>query len=165
LVSADRDVEYSEFVLARQRQLRRMAFLVCGDWHLAEDVLQTALIKLYAAWPRLHHDGREEAYVRQIIVRTNIDEHRRPRRREVLGLPPEIGHAPAGTPYQERSELFTALQDLPPMLRKTVVLRHWLGLSVEETATELGIATGTVKAYSSRAIEKLEAALAPRTGQ
>jgi len=97
-VSADRDAEYSEFVLTRQRQLRRMAFLICGDWHLAEDVLQTALIKLYAAWPRLHRDGREEAYVRQIIVRTNIDEHRRPRRREVLGLPPEIGHAPAGTP-------------------------------------------------------------------
>jgi len=51
------------------------------------------------------------------------------------------------------------------MLRKTVVLRHWLGLSVEETAAELGIATGTVKAYSSRAIEKLKAALAPRAGQ
>jgi RNA polymerase sigma-70 factor (sigma-E family) len=164
-VSADRDAEYSEFVLTRQRQLRRMAFLVCGDWHLAEDVLQTALIKLYAAWARLHRDGREEAYVRQIIVRTNIDEHRRPRRREVLGLPPEIGHASAGTPYEERSELFAALQDLPPMLRKTVVLRHWLGLSVEETAAELGIATGTVKAYSSRAIEKLKAALAPRAGQ
>ena len=159
---ADRDAEFSEFVTSRQRQLRRMAYLVCGDWHRAEDVLQTALIKLYAAWPRLHHDGREEAYVRQIIVRTDIDERRRPRRREVLGLDEDLaGAAREPLPYEERSTLWAALQDLPPMQRRTVVLRHWLGLSVEETAAELGISTGTVKSYTSRAIEKLQSALTP----
>ena len=160
---AERDREFSEFVHARRRHLLRLTFLVCGDWHRAEDVLQTSLIKLYTAWPRIHRDGREEAYVRQIIVRTNIDEHRRPRRREVLGLSDDLD-APAREPLplDERSALWAALQDLPAMQRKTIVLRHWLGLSVEETSAELGISTGTVKSHSSRAIEKLQAALTPR---
>lgn len=161
---ASRDDEFSEFVAARQVHLRRIAYAVCGDWHQADDLLQTSLVKLYVAWPRLHLDGREEAYARQIIVRANIDESRRPWRRERLGLD---GHDPAARPElptEERSALFDALQDLPVMQRKVIVLRHWLGLSVEETARELGIATGTVKSHSSRGIEKLKAALAPMDG-
>ena len=82
---ASRDDEFSEFVAARQVHLRRIAYAVCGDWHQADDLLQTSLVKLYVAWPRLHLDGREEAYARQIIVRANIDESRRPWRRERLG--------------------------------------------------------------------------------
>ena len=66
----------------------------------------------------------------------------------------------AGLPVEERSRLFDALQALPPMQRRTVVLRHWLGLSVEETAAELGIATGTVKSHSSRGLAALQGALA-----
>ncbi len=62
---------------------------------------------------------------------------------------------------EDRSALFDALQALPVMQRKVVVLRHWLGLSVEETAHELGISTGTVKSHSSRGIEKLQAVLTP----
>lgn len=155
-----RDEEYAEFVLARQAHLRRIAYAVCGDWHKAEDLLQTALVKLYVAWPRLRRDGREEAYVRQIIVRANIDEHRRPWRREQPGLEGIEGAARSGLPYEERSALLDALQALPAMQRKTVLLRHWLGLSVEQTAAELGIATGTVKSHSSRGLEKLQAALA-----
>lgn len=155
-----RDAEYAAFVAARQTHLRRIAYAVCGDWHKAEDLLQTALVKLYVAWPRLHRDGVEEAYVRQIIVRANIDESRRPWRREQPGLD---GHddqaAREGFPYEERSALFDALQDLPVMQRKTVLLRHWLGLSVEQAATELGISPGTVKSHTSRGLEKLQAAL------
>ena len=82
---ASRDDEFSAFVAARQTHLRRIAYAVCGDWHRADDLLQTALVKLYVAWPRLHRDGREEAYTRQIIVRANIDERRRPWRRERPG--------------------------------------------------------------------------------
>lgn len=157
---ASRDDEFSEFVGARQAHLRRVAYALCGDWHRAEDLVQTALVKLYVAWPRVHQDGREEAYTRQIIVRANIDESRRPWRRERSGLE---GHDPAarpGLPSEERSALFDALQSLPAMQRKVAVLRHWLGLSVEETARELNIGTGTVKSHSSRAMEKLKATLA-----
>ena len=118
-------------------------------------MLQTALVKAYVAWPRIHRDGREEAYVRRIIVRTNIDEHRRPWRRERSGLDGHDRAVVDGSGIEERSELFDALQQLPVAQRRVVVLRHWLGLSVEETAAELGISTGTVKSASSRAREKL----------
>ena len=136
-----------------------MAFALCGDWHKAEDLLQIALVKAYVAWPRIHRDGREEAYVRRIIVRTNIDEHRRPWRRERSGLDGHDRLAAEPSAIEERSELFDALQQLPISQRRVVVLRHWLGLSVEETASELGISTGTVKSHSSRARERLREVL------
>jgi len=156
---ADREAEYVEFVAARRAHLRRVAYAACGDWHKADDLLQTALVKLYVAWPRVRRNGREEAYARQIIVRTGIDESRRPWRRETPGLEGYDAAAPAAPSLEDRDELLDALRELPPMQRRTVLLRHWLGLSVEETATELGISTGTVKSHSSRAIERLQAAL------
>jgi RNA polymerase sigma-70 factor (sigma-E family) len=156
---ASRDEEFAAFVAARQSHLRRVAYAICGDWHRADDLLQTAFMKLYVAWPRLHRDGREEAYTRQIIVRANIDEHRRPWRRERPGLDGHDPIARAELGVEDRSALFDALQALPVSQRKVVVLRHWLGLSVEETARELGISTGTVKSHSSRGIEKLQVVL------
>jgi RNA polymerase sigma-70 factor (sigma-E family) len=158
---ADRDAAFTEFVLARQFHLRRIAYAICGDWHQADDLLQTALVKLYAAWPRVRSDGREEAYVRQIIVRANIDHHRRPSRREQPGLDGLDAQTREPLAVEERSALFEALQELPPMQRRTVVLRHWLGLSVSETARELGIGEGTVKSHSSRAIAALRTVLEP----
>lgn len=154
-----RDAAFSEFVGARRTHLRRIAYAICGDWHRADDLVQTALVKLYVAWPRIHRDGHEEAYVRTIIVRANIDEHRRPWRREQSGLPERDRPAPDPLPVEERTALFEALQALPTMQRKVVVLRHWLGLSVAETAQELRISQGTVKSHSSRGLEKLHEAL------
>ena len=159
--AAERDRAFAEFVGARRPHLRRIAYAICGDWHRADDLVQTALVKLYVAWPRLHRDGHEEAYVRTIIVRANIDEHRRPWRRERPGLPEREQPAREPLPAEERSALFEALQDLPLMQRKVVVLRHWLGLSVSETASELRISQGTVKSHSSRGLERLQAVLAP----
>ncbi len=156
----ERDAAYTEFVRARQTHLRRIAYAVCGDWHRADDLLQIALVKLYVAWPRLHRDGREEAYVRTIIVRANIDESRRPWRRERPGLDGPERAAREPLQVEERSALFDALQELPPMQRKVVLLRHWLGLSVAETAHELGIGEGTVKSHSSRGLAALQAVLA-----
>ena len=156
----ERDAAYTEFVRARQTHLRRIAYAVCGDWHRADDLLQIALVKLYVAWPRLHRDGREEAYVRTIIVRANIDESRRPWRRERPGLDGPERAAREPLQVEERSALFDALQELPPMQRKVVLLRHWLGLSVAETAHELGIGEGTVKSHSSRGLASLQAVLA-----
>ncbi len=161
---ADRDESYCEFVLARQTHLRRIAYAVCGDWHQADDLLQTALVKLYVAWPRLQRRGREEAYVRRILVRAHVDEHRRPWRRERPGLDGHDLPTRDTLPVEERSALFAALQSLPEMQRKTVVLRHWLGLSVAETAEELQISEGTVKSHSSRGLAALEAALVQQDG-
>ena len=156
-----RDKDFTAFVAARRVHLRRIAYAVCGDWHRADDLVQTALVKLYVAWPRVRRDGSEEAYVRTIIVRADIDEHRRPWRRESVGLPEVDLPSREVLPVEERSALFEALQGLPLMQRKVVVLRHWLGLSVAETAQELRINQGTVKSHSSRGLASLREALAP----
>ncbi|NYD40324.1 SigE family RNA polymerase sigma factor [Nocardioides panaciterrulae] len=158
--TADRDAAFSEFVHARRAHLRRVAYAICGDWHRADDLVQTALAKLYVAWPRVRREGGEEAYVRTIIVRANIDESRRPWRRERSTAETPEGAAPATLGVEERSALFEALQALPLMQRKTVLLRHWLGLSVTETAHELGITEGTVKSHTSRGLQALRGVLA-----
>jgi len=157
-----RDTEFTLFVASRQGHLRRVAYALCGDPHRAEDLLQTSLAKLYVAWPRIRHDGEEEAYVRRIMVRANIDESRRPWRRE--RATDDLGDraTPDALPMEDRSALFEALQDLPVQQRKVVVLRHWLGLSIKETAAELGIGEGTVKSHSHRGLAALERSLSTR---
>ena len=155
----DRDAAYTDFVRARRTHLRRIAYAVCGDWHRADDLVQTALTKLYVAWPRVQRSGNEEAYVRTIIVRANIDESRRPWRRERATAETPDRPAPPRLGVEERSALFDALQALPPMQRRTVLLRHWLGLSVAEAAHELGISEGTVKSHTSRGLEALQRVL------
>ncbi len=155
------EADFAAFVAARRPHLRRVAYALCGDWHQAEDLVQTALAKLYVAWPRIQKQGAEEAYARRVIVRATIDESRRPWRRESAGF--EVGeHDRAASPsgsVEDRSELMEALQGLPPMQRRAVVLRHWLDLSVEETARELDVSTGTVKSHTSRGLAALHAAL------
>ena len=110
----ERDAAFSEFVSARRTHLRRIAYALCGDWHRADDLVQTSLVKLYVAWPRLHRDGREEAYVRTDIVRADIDEHPRPWRRERPDCPARPRRRGSRWPVEERTALFEALQALPP---------------------------------------------------
>jgi RNA polymerase sigma-70 factor (sigma-E family) len=157
---ADREAAYVDFVTARRDHLRRVAFALCGDWHRADDLLQIALVKLYVAWPRVRRNGAEEAYVRTILVRASIDEARRPWRREqpTDQLPERA--ARQSEALGERPELLAALRDLPPQQRAAVVLRHWLALSVGETAKEMGISEGTVKSHTSRGLDALRAVLA-----
>lgn len=157
----DRESSYVDFVATRREHLRRVAYALCGDWHRADDLVQTALVKLYVAWPRVRRAGGEDAYVRRILVRTAIDESRRPWRRErPTGALPD--RPAAETPgVEERSALFEALHDLPAQQRAAVLLRHWLGLSVAETAAELGITAGTVKSHTSRGLAALRLTLEP----
>ena len=151
---AQRDAEFEAYVVAARPRLRRLAYSLCGDWHAADDIVQTALAKLYVAWPRVRRASDPDAYVRRTIARTTIDESRRPWRRERSGL---SGHDPvAGDDDVPARHDLVAAQLLPEMQRKTVVLRHWLGLSVAETADDLGIAEGTVKSHTSRALAALQ---------
>ena len=157
------DAGYVEFVEARQATLRRIAYAVCRDDARAEDVLQEALVKLYLAWSRVQGTGREEAYARRIIVNADLDQRRRPWHRRRSGVPIELLDEPAraGASTEDRMQLLTEVRALPPMQRRTVVLRYWLGMSVEETAAELSISTGTVKSHASRGL----AALRERLGE
>ncbi|KRF34944.1 SigE family RNA polymerase sigma factor [Nocardioides sp. Soil805] len=157
-----REAAYSDFVLARQDHLRRLAYALCGDWHDAEDLLQMALTKLYVAWHRIGtEDGDPEGYVRRILVTTNIDQHRR-RQRRVRTVSLDAGReatARAGLAPEDQGLLVAAVQALPEQQRKVVVLRFWWGLSVRETAQELRISEGTVKSHSSRGLAALEVVL------
>lgn len=158
----DRESAYVDYVTARRPHLRRVAYALCGDWHRADDLLQIALVKLYVAWPRVRRTGSEDAYVRTILVRASIDESRRPWRRRELAtdtLPERPAAEPTGV--EERSALFAAIHALPPQQRAAVLLRHWLGLSVAETARELGITEGTVKSHTSRGLTALRLTLEP----
>ena len=148
------EADFAAFVAGRRTHLRRIAFALCGDWHRADDLVQTALARLYVAWPRVH--SSPEAYARRVIVNANIDEARRPWRREhSTDVPLDVPVAP-DTSADDRSELVVALQQLPAMQRRVVVLRHWLDLSVEETSRELGISAGTVKSHTSRGLARLQ---------
>ena len=155
-----RDAEFSEYVAARRTQLRRTAYLLCGDPHRAEDLVQTALMKLYVAWPRILRDGNVDAFARRIVVNAHLDEVRRPWRRERPGLDGVEVSRDDPAPH-DRDVLVAALADLPEGQRRVVVLRHYWGLSVEETAADLGISTGTVKSQTSHALRRLERTLSP----
>lgn len=149
------DDAFESYVAARRRHLLATAYLLCGDWHRAEDLVQTALTKLYVAWPRVQRKGSEDAYARAVLVRTSIDANRRAwnRERTVDALPD--GPVTDSSGFEDRDELVAALGALPARQRATVILRYWLDLSVEDTADELGISTGTVKSQAAKALAHL----------
>lgn len=163
LSRSTRDAEFSGFVNDQRDRLLRTAYLLCGDWARAEDVTQIALSKLYLAWHRIE-DSRE-AYARQIVVRSAVDERRRPWRREVstpdhlldLGSDVSREELPRGT------ELRRALLALPPRQRQVVVLRYYQDLSVQDTADLLAITSGTVKSTCARALLRLHELLSATT--
>jgi RNA polymerase sigma-70 factor (sigma-E family) len=156
---SERDEAFTEYVAARRAQLRRTAYLICGDWHAAEDLVQTALTKLYAAWPRVSRREAIEAYARRIIVRAHVDEGRRPWRRETPGVDGFDQAADEGIEYDDRDALVRALATLPLQQRRAVVLRHWYGLSVRETANDLSCSEGTVKSHTARGMAALRSML------
>jgi RNA polymerase sigma-70 factor (sigma-E family) len=149
---------FREFVAARSAHLRRVAYLVCGDWHMAEDAVSTALAKLYVAWHRIRDVGRVDAYARTMVIRAVMDEHRRPWRREhARDNQDAIDHeAPDhADAVDDKVVLRRALGQLPKGRRAVLVLRFYEGLSVEETAEALGLSTGTVKSQTARGLSAL----------
>lgn len=153
------DAEFAQFVDVHARELRRTAYLMCGDWQRAEDAAQDALVKMYVAWPRLAGSHALRAYAHRAVTTAVVDQSRRPWRREVAGAtPPDQGHDP--TEHVDRHlAVVRALQALPRRRRQCVVLRYFADLSVDETARQLGISTGTVKSQTSRALEQVRDAL------
>ena len=160
MARADRRDGFVEYATARRPHLRRYAYALCGDWHAADDLVQIALSKAYVSWPRIRRAGAEDAFVRRTLSRVAVDQSRRPWRRESSGLDGHDIRPAAGGCPDTRHDLVKALARLPEMQRRTVVLRHWWGLSVAETAADLGISEGTVKSHTSRALARLHELLA-----
>ena len=157
-VAGDRDVEFTAFVVDRRQVLLRTAYLLCGSWSQAEDVVQIALAKLYVAWPRVEPASGAYAFARQIVARTAVDEWRRPWRRETTGAAELLDGLPGhdGLHPADGLTLRSALAGLPRRQRQVVVLRYWSGLSVAETAADLRVSEGAVKGYAARALARLQ---------
>jgi RNA polymerase sigma-70 factor (sigma-E family) len=150
------DAEFTEFVIGSHGRLVQLAYLLCGDWHRAEDAVQAALVRMYVVWPRIRSGAGVELYARKTILSTVRDDARRPWRREraVRGLP-ELLVQDRSREVDERLLLVAALRTIPARQRAAVVLRYFGDLSVEETAEVLGCSLGTVKSQTSRAITAL----------
>lgn len=150
---------YEDFVASRYREIVRFGALLTGDGRLGEDLAQEGLIAAYRAWHRLGApDGRPEAYVRQVMVRIAV----RARRRRWRGEVPtgELPDAP-GRGFADHSDLsiqvLASLRRLPADQRVVLVLRFWADVTEAEAAQILGVAVGTVKSRTSRALATLRA--------
>jgi RNA polymerase sigma-70 factor (sigma-E family) len=162
---SSRDAEFSAFVRAHRAELLRSAcLLTAGDTHLAEDLVQTALARLYVAWPKVFRTGTAVPYVRRIIINAHIDETRRPRwrRERSVSEPPDLPDLTSTESWTDDADgeaVRAALKALPPRMRAVIVLRHWFDLSVEESADLLGCSQGTVKSQTAKAAAHLRSAL------
>jgi RNA polymerase sigma-70 factor (sigma-E family) len=147
---------FSEYATRRLAPLRRLGFLLCGDWHLAEDAVSTVMTKVYVGWQRIQQSDNLDAYVRRMLVRAIIDERRRPWRRETPAQYPLVSPSEAGPDTtHDRMVLREALSRMPPGRRAVLVLRYFEELSVEETAAAMGCSTGTVKSQTARGLAAL----------
>jgi RNA polymerase sigma-70 factor (sigma-E family) len=152
---AERDAEFVEYVTARAPSLRRVAYLMCQDWHLADDLVQTAVTKLYVHWPRVRKVESLDGYVHTILVNTCLAERRSPWRRKVTLHGETISPREAVTEADTSVDLRTALAAVPPRQRAAIVLRYYCDLSVDETATVLRCSPGTVKSQTARGLAAL----------
>jgi RNA polymerase sigma-70 factor (sigma-E family) len=151
--------DFREFARTRAAPLQRAAYLLCGDWHTAKDIVQETLVKTYLHWPRVRRADSPDAYVRRMLVN---ESNRHWKRNRHAAVPDQ---APAEEPVMpddasfviDRLALLHALQQLTPRQRATVVLRYFEGLSERETADALNCSTGTVKSQNSRALRVLSA--------
>jgi RNA polymerase sigma-70 factor (sigma-E family) len=154
---------YREYVAGNLDRLRRTAFLLCGDWHTADDLTSTVLVKLYRHWKRAQQFENLDAYVRRMLLRAWLDERRRPwHRRETSTdvLPdPVATDATSASDTDRRLSVLSLLGALPPRRRAVLVLRYFCDLSVEEVAEAMGCSEGTVKSQTARALESLRASL------
>jgi RNA polymerase sigma-70 factor (sigma-E family) len=156
--------EFTAFVLSSQPALRRTAYLMCGDWQLASDHVQEALVRVYRHWPRLRGEPEARSYARKAVVSVVIDAKRRRSSTEVPVL--EVRDV-VGADESERSadrELLTrCLAQVPARQRACLVLRYYEDLPVIEVAHVLGVSEGTVKSQTARGLETLQAAFARET--
>lgn len=156
------DGRFREWAAARAGQLHRTAFLLCGDWHLAEDLVQEAMARTALNWRRIQAADDPDAYVRKILVNESRSRWRRRSNRErPIERLPDIGVDDGSDARARRDELINALLALPDRQRATVVLRYFDGLTEAETAHALGCSRGTVKSQTSRALTSLRNRLTP----
>jgi RNA polymerase sigma-70 factor (sigma-E family) len=155
--------DFIAFVQARQHRLVRSAYLVCGDHHLAEDLVQGALVKLALHWRKVS-EGDPEAFLRTVIYRDSVSWWRRWRRERLTDEPPSTMGLDGTDEVPTRMVFAAALARLTVKQRTVLVLRYFDDLSEVRTAEILGVSVGTVKSQTSAALKRLRA-LAPELGE
>jgi len=154
------------FIETRSVALLRSAYVLVGDRGRAEDLVQTALVKTYLAWPRIRDVGAVEAYVRRTMVTTATSWWRMRWYREPaieVDQVPERHTDDEFTARLERDAMWHHLRALPARQRAVLVLRYYEGMSEAEIADTLGVSRGTVKSQASRAIATLRRRLTDDT--
>lgn len=151
------DNDFAAFAHSCAPGLRRTAYLLCHDWHLAEDLTQNTLARLYVVWGRLEWSYSPQAYVRQILYREFLRHRKRRQSHDVVtASPPDAG---AETSPDLRMTMLDALSHLSPRDRAIIVLRYWEDQSIETVAQTLGIKTGVVKSQCMRSLARLRTLL------
>lgn len=152
-----RDQEFADFFAARFDGARRIAYAMCGSWPDAEEIAQTAFVKVYARWSKVRTET-VDAYLRTVMTRVFLDTKRRGRAREqIVAEVPDVV-APAVDGPHERLAMRDALMAVPPGQRAVLVLRFVADLSVGQVAETLGCTIGTVKSQTARGLVTLRAA-------
>lgn len=152
--------EFEAYFRARRDAVRRTAYLLCGDWHRADDHAQSAFVALHRHWRRIRDRDALDGWMRRTLVRSVIDESRRPWRRERATETVEPGSvAAASDGVATRHVLVDGLRSVPPRQRAVLVLRYLEGLDVAATAAALGCSEGTVKSQTSHGLAALRTVL------
>lgn len=148
--------DFEAWVRARSASLARTAYLLTGDVHLAEDLVQDALARVAQHWQRVRREGEPDAYVRVVLHRLAVDRWRRRsvRPAEVLSAThPELGSQPADV--ERRLVLRDALARLTPKQRAVLSLRFYEDLTEVRTAEVLGCTVSTVKSQTRQALQRI----------
>lgn len=151
------DLEFEGYFRSNALRLRRLAYAMCGDWHLAEDIVQATFIRLYRQWRRVRLETAD-AYARRILINVFLSGLPKRRREHVTESVPDAA-ALEGRSSEDRLDMAAALVGLSPRQRAMVVLRFMEDLPVAEVAKLLGVAEGTVKSQTARGVQSLRTAL------
>lgn len=155
----DVEEEFADFVRGVSPRLLTSAWMLSGDPHVAEELVQESLVRVYVRWRRAKADN-PVAYTRRVLVNLHTDRWRKRRREVLTDTVPEMDPSPGhGRRVDLALDLVRALHALPRRERECVVLRHYLDLSEKDTAAALGVSIGTVKSSTSRGLAALRAAL------
>jgi RNA polymerase sigma-70 factor (sigma-E family) len=163
-VTLRRDAEFADYMSARMPSLRRLALLLCQDWHRADELVQAAMTRLYLHWSKAANAESIDAYVRAILVREFIRERQSgwARRVSLTDQLPDTARLIAD--HDGSMDLQAAVAGLPPRQRAVLVLRFYCDLNVDQSAQLLACTPGTVKSQTSKALASLRRALGRQSG-
>ena len=157
-----RDADFTEYARARAPWLRKVAYLLCGDWHRADDLVQASMLKLYTSWHRAGQVENVDGYARRTLINVFLTEQRGPWWQRVINHArepdPEMladAHSAAALDLDAALDLRAALAALPPKQRAAIVLHYRVDLPVREVAAILGASTPTAKVHLHRGRNRL----------